>query len=293
MPILIVERGPSPGEQFSFASTVILGRGDQCTVQIKDTTVSRSHAEIRRTEFGFEIHDLGSANGTALNRRRIAEPEPLHDGDLLALGSVVLRFSTSEATMGGMAAKQVSDAVDEIARTLPAASKRASERAMQNTLARITMFCELGQFAVNKRMGEGFEDALLNSILHGFPAMVQMDMAVLDRNTAQMQWKAHRRRVGQMSLPAPTIERAMFVVQQNFDGAFAISESERQIFAAQLDIAAPEFAMALLPIIFQNQLIGMVFAYALPDDAPRASDRNALRAAAGISAAVLSARLRS
>jgi pSer/pThr/pTyr-binding forkhead associated (FHA) protein len=57
--------------------------------------VSRRHAQIARTETGYTLEDLGSANGTWLNRRKLAphEPVPLVDGDEIRCGSLLLRVA--------------------------------------------------------------------------------------------------------------------------------------------------------------------------------------------------------
>ena len=58
---------------------------------LDDITVSRRHAEIRQVTGGYEVADVGSLNGTYLNRERV-EKAPLHDGDELQIGSFKLVF---------------------------------------------------------------------------------------------------------------------------------------------------------------------------------------------------------
>jgi len=60
-----------------------------------DAMVSRKHALVQRHINQASVQDLGSLNGTFLNRRRIAPedgPQVLNDGDELIVGKVVLRF---------------------------------------------------------------------------------------------------------------------------------------------------------------------------------------------------------
>ena len=54
-------------------------------------TVSRHHAEVRRTGDGFEVVDLGSRNGTKVNGLGVTR-QHLADGDDLLVGAVPLRF---------------------------------------------------------------------------------------------------------------------------------------------------------------------------------------------------------
>jgi hypothetical protein len=70
---------------------VSIGRLDTCDVVLNDPTVSRTHAEVRRTSEGFEVIDLGSRNGTRVNGYGITR-HPLIDGDDLLIGAVPLRF---------------------------------------------------------------------------------------------------------------------------------------------------------------------------------------------------------
>ena len=52
-----------------------IGRSRQCEVVIEDPNVSRKHAEVRPGDFGWELRDLGSTNGSVLNGTRIERPK--------------------------------------------------------------------------------------------------------------------------------------------------------------------------------------------------------------------------
>jgi pSer/pThr/pTyr-binding forkhead associated (FHA) protein len=85
-PTLVVIRGPNAGSRFTLTSDLTtVGRHPDSDVFLDDVTVSRRHAEIRRTVAGFEIFDVGSLNGTYVNGSRI-EQSPLADGDQLQVG---------------------------------------------------------------------------------------------------------------------------------------------------------------------------------------------------------------
>ena len=69
--------------------------------EFPDITVSRRHAEIRRGANGFTVHDVGSLNGTYLNRERVEDGE-LGAGDELQIGEFKLvLFAGSRAGGGG------------------------------------------------------------------------------------------------------------------------------------------------------------------------------------------------
>jgi len=73
------------------AATVTLGRDPKCDIFLDDVTVSRKHAEVT---VGDEVTlaDLGSLNGTYVNRRRIDTAEALLDGDEIQIGKFRLVF---------------------------------------------------------------------------------------------------------------------------------------------------------------------------------------------------------
>lgn len=91
MASLIIESGPLRGTTVSLAhGPNLLGRSSECGVRFEDPTVSGVHCELQVTEFGVQVKDLGSSNGTAINGKLVREAE-LRDGQLLSLGSLALR----------------------------------------------------------------------------------------------------------------------------------------------------------------------------------------------------------
>lgn len=65
-----------------------VGRKEDCTIRIPLGTVSRRHCEIFVEDDGLTLKDLGAANGTFLNNRKITEEE-LEPGDQIVIGPVV------------------------------------------------------------------------------------------------------------------------------------------------------------------------------------------------------------
>ena len=92
-PALVVRSGGGrAGEHFSPKSErTTIGRSPDCDIFLDDVTVSRKHAELLQEDGRFTIRDLGSLNGTYVNRRRI-EASPLSDGDELQIGKYRLTF---------------------------------------------------------------------------------------------------------------------------------------------------------------------------------------------------------
>ena len=93
-PALIVRSGGGrTGETFLLeGDETTIGRSPECDIFLDDVTVSRRHAIVRRGSGGLEIEDLGSLNGTYLNRKRIESPARLSDDDELQIGKYRLTF---------------------------------------------------------------------------------------------------------------------------------------------------------------------------------------------------------
>ena len=93
--LLIVQRGPNAGSRFLLdVDVVTAGRHPDSDIFLDDVTVSRRHAEFHREADGFTVSDVGSLNGTYLNRERI-ESAPLSGGDEVQIGKFRLVYFTS------------------------------------------------------------------------------------------------------------------------------------------------------------------------------------------------------
>jgi hypothetical protein len=92
-PALVVRMGGGrTGESFvPTKEQTLIGRSPDCDIFLDDVTVSRRHAELLRDGERFTIHDLGSLNGTFVNRRRIESAE-LADGDEVQIGKYRMTF---------------------------------------------------------------------------------------------------------------------------------------------------------------------------------------------------------
>lgn len=93
--LLVVKRGPNAGSRFLLDQPVTTsGRHPDSDIFLDDVTVSRRHAEFRMEGDKFEVVDVGSLNGTYVNR----EPKnsaALSNGDEVQIGKFRLVFLTS------------------------------------------------------------------------------------------------------------------------------------------------------------------------------------------------------
>jgi hypothetical protein len=96
--LLVVMRGPNEGSRFLLDSDLTTaGRHPESDIFLDDVTVSRRHAEFYRRGAGsFTVRDVGSLNGTYVNRERIEEV-PLYGGDEVQIGKFRLVFLTRGA----------------------------------------------------------------------------------------------------------------------------------------------------------------------------------------------------
>ncbi len=91
--MLVVKRGPNAGSKFVLDQPVTkAGRHPDSDIFLDDVTVSRRHAEIVHDDNGYRMRDVGSLNGTYLNRERIERETPLENGDELQIGKFKLVF---------------------------------------------------------------------------------------------------------------------------------------------------------------------------------------------------------
>jgi len=86
---LVMFRGDGSRRDFPLSpGATTIGRKDDCTIRVPLAAVSRRHAEIFVGAEGATLKDLGAANGTFLNNRRVTE-EGLQAGDQIVIGPVV------------------------------------------------------------------------------------------------------------------------------------------------------------------------------------------------------------
>jgi pSer/pThr/pTyr-binding forkhead associated (FHA) protein len=98
--LLVVQRGPSAGSRFLLDTDVVsAGRHPESEIFLDDVTVSRRHAEFRRAPEGYTVADVGSLNGTYVNRDRIDEVS-LQGGDEVQIGKFRLVYFASHAGVG-------------------------------------------------------------------------------------------------------------------------------------------------------------------------------------------------
>jgi hypothetical protein len=98
--LLVVKRGPNAGSRFLLDQDLTTaGRHPDSDIFLDDVTVSRRHAEFRREGGSFVVHDVGSLNGTYVNRQRI-DVAALSGGDEVQIGKFRLLYLTGVRGVG-------------------------------------------------------------------------------------------------------------------------------------------------------------------------------------------------
>jgi len=96
--LLVVRKGPNEGSKYMLDAEVTrAGRHPDSDIFLDDITVSRRHAEVIRRADGFHVVDVGSLNGTYVNRDRV-EDTRLANGDELQIGKFKLVFFTAQGS---------------------------------------------------------------------------------------------------------------------------------------------------------------------------------------------------
>jgi hypothetical protein len=92
MAIIVRSGGGRAGEAYVLErDRLTIGRSPDADIFLDDVTVSRRHAVLTRKGRGFAVEDLGSLNGTFVNRRRV-DAKTLEDGDEVQIGKYKLTF---------------------------------------------------------------------------------------------------------------------------------------------------------------------------------------------------------
>jgi two-component system, cell cycle response regulator len=76
---------------------VLIGRDSSCEIILEDPLVSKIHSRITMEEDKiFRIEDLGSTNGTYLNKKKLSKPAQIYYSDRIMFGSTIFRFFLEE-----------------------------------------------------------------------------------------------------------------------------------------------------------------------------------------------------
>ncbi len=88
----VIEPAETKGQTYDLAEELTVGRAGGCQITLDDTYVSQLHARVFRREGQLYVEDLGSTNGTYLNRKKVTAPIAIRKGDRLQIGKTVMEL---------------------------------------------------------------------------------------------------------------------------------------------------------------------------------------------------------
>jgi pSer/pThr/pTyr-binding forkhead associated (FHA) protein len=88
--LIAVEPADQAGHRYPLGDEITVGRAAGCQVTVDDTYVSQLHARVFTRDGQIFVEDLGSTNGTYLNRVKVSGPMVMQKGDRLQVGNTVL-----------------------------------------------------------------------------------------------------------------------------------------------------------------------------------------------------------
>lgn len=90
---LYVEKGPGAGQLIPVKQgPLVIGRASACDLRLQHPSISRRHAQLVRQADRFVLRDLGSQNGTFVNRVKLSGDKEIHLGDEISLGNAILKL---------------------------------------------------------------------------------------------------------------------------------------------------------------------------------------------------------
>ena len=90
--MVVIEGDALKGKSFPLGDEIIIGRADRCHIVLDDSYVSQVHARVFSKGDVYMVEDMGSTNGTYLNRNRVTSPTEVLRGDRVKIGKTVMEM---------------------------------------------------------------------------------------------------------------------------------------------------------------------------------------------------------
>ncbi len=253
---------------FQFDRTIVLGRGPMCDMILHDATVSRRHAMLNWTRSECLILDLNSENGTFVNHRRISEPTPLSDGDVLNLGSVTTKY-TRAARMGSLSdsfswrekeneSGRVLATMDAEDSSLTAYGEEESGLLVENLSKGYRFLNDLGNVVSESFDVDDVLRFVLDEIFELLPQAARAFILLRDRETGQLipRGASAREESGKKITASRTlVEEAV----NKREGILLIDVMTEERFVKGVSVQGPELTSAMcVPMIFNNEIYGVM-----------------------------------
>ncbi len=90
--LVVAEPASRKGISYTLGAEATVGRAAGCQIPLDDSFVSQLHARVFQRDGTWFLEDLGSTNGTLLNKRKVGAPVPLRKADRIQIGNTVLEL---------------------------------------------------------------------------------------------------------------------------------------------------------------------------------------------------------
>ena len=91
--LTVIDPPEQRGRSFPLGQELSVGRAAGCVITLDDTYVSQLHARVFQQDSQVFVEDLGSTNGTYLNRQKVSGPMVMGRGDQLMVGNTVMELA--------------------------------------------------------------------------------------------------------------------------------------------------------------------------------------------------------
>lgn len=256
---LVVVAGPVAGAEYAVSGRMVIGRKNDCEIQLLDAGVSGHHSAIERDVDGALISDLGSSNGTFVNGALLQGELRLFDGDMIQVGNSVLSYrqqgppqvvtDTWHATDSDVIERLTT--TDDPGALVGAASERGLASAL-TTLHRVTLLLSRPIEAAPAAEAERFEE-LLGLLLEGFGAD-RAAMVLVDGGEQRLIARALRD-----GAPPVEISRAILEATLGGDSIVTMEEPGAHFDGSESLTRGVVKAVLCVPLMVSEQVLGVIY----------------------------------
>ena len=236
-----------------------IGRSSRNTIQIADATVSKDHAEVLQQSDGWWISDLGSRNGTRVNGAEVTQPVHLKAGDLLEVGSVLLRVlgEGEEVRTQWTPSPGASSSLRINARDILG---RSGSGATTNNPNLVHVLAEMGRVLVLPRPLPETCEEVLQFVEKAIPAS-RLILLLRETDESDLVQVAGRFRGGSARQPLAISRGILETVLEDCTSVITADAAMDPRFAARESIIAQAVHSALAVPLFDNErVLGVLYA---------------------------------
>lgn len=160
---------------------VVIGRGNDCTLPIRDRFLSRRHAEVVSVGDGFVLRDCGSANGTFLNGTRVEGEMTLHPGDEIRIGDTSIVYEELSISR----VPQITDEASSPSIIIPLAELDSTAGVRSREAARTSIIAALAVELIEERGTETLLEFVVDRV-HAMLHPSRTAVALFDKPGGQL-----------------------------------------------------------------------------------------------------------